>query len=98
WVFPGRRSRRQAPGSSVASSCGYKAFPGGLLLDPSDSVDRLYRMIHKDAASLIGRTPVVELSKLTQGLRGALYAKIEFVNPGASKKDRIARQMVDEAL
>jgi cysteine synthase A len=55
-------------------------------------------MIHKDAASLIGRTPVVELSRLTQGLRGAIYAKIEFLNPGASKKDRIARQMIDEAL
>ena len=55
-------------------------------------------MIHQDAASLIGRTPVVELSRLTKGLRGALYAKIEFLNPGASKKDRIARQMVDEAL
>ena len=55
-------------------------------------------MIHPDAASLIGRTPVVELSRLTRGLRGAVYAKIEFMNPGASKKDRIARQMVDEAL
>lgn len=55
-------------------------------------------MIHKDAASLIGNTPVVQLSKLTQGLRGALYAKIEFFNPGASKKDRIALRMVDDAL
>jgi cysteine synthase A len=55
-------------------------------------------MIHRDAASLIGNTPVVELSKLTKGLRGALYAKVEFVNPGASKKDRIARQMIDDAL
>jgi cysteine synthase A len=55
-------------------------------------------MIHKDAASLIGNTPIVELSRLTQGLRGAIYAKIEFANPGASKKDRIALRMVDEAL
>jgi len=55
-------------------------------------------MIHKDAASLIGNTPIVELSRLTRGLRGALYAKIEFVNPGASKKDRIALRMIDEAL
>ena len=55
-------------------------------------------MIHKDAASLIGNTPVVELSKLTRGMKGALYAKIEFANPGASKKDRIALRMIDEAL
>jgi cysteine synthase len=55
-------------------------------------------VIHPDAASLIGNTPVVELSRLTKGLRGALYAKIEFFNPGASKKDRIALKMIDEAL
>jgi cysteine synthase A len=53
---------------------------------------------HPDAASLIGRTPVVELRRLTRGLRGALYAKLEFLNPGGSKKDRIARQMIDDAL
>lgn len=55
-------------------------------------------MIHKDAASLIGNTPIVELSRITEGMRGAVYAKIEFMNPGASKKDRIALQMIDEAL
>jgi cysteine synthase A len=55
-------------------------------------------MIHKDAASLIGNTPVVELSRLTEGMRGAIYAKIEFFNPGASKKDRIALRMIDDAL
>jgi cysteine synthase A len=31
-------------------------------------------------------------------MKGALYAKIEFTNPGASKKDRIALRMIDEAL
>ena len=55
-------------------------------------------MIHKDAASLIGNTPIVELSRLTEGMRGAIYAKIEFFNPGASKKDRIALRMIDDAL
>jgi cysteine synthase A len=55
-------------------------------------------MIHKDAASLIGNTPIVELSRLTEGMRGAIYAKIEFMNPGASKKDRIALRMIDDAL
>src|SRR5204863_153512 len=43
-------------------------------------------------------TPIVELSRITEGMRGAVYAKIEFLNPGASKKDRIARQMIDDAL
>ncbi len=54
--------------------------------------------IHADAASLIGRTPVVRLSRLTQGRPGAVYAKLESANPGASKKDRIARQMIEDAL
>jgi len=55
-------------------------------------------MIHPDAASLIGGTPVVQLSRLTEGMRGSIYAKIEFFNPGASKKDRIALRMIDDAL
>jgi cysteine synthase A len=55
-------------------------------------------MVHKDAASLIGNTPIVELCRLTKGMKGAVYAKIEFTNPGASKKDRIALRMIDEAL
>jgi cysteine synthase A len=55
-------------------------------------------MIYPDAAALIGNTPIVELSRLTKGMRGAIYAKIEFFNPGASKKDRIALRMIDDAL
>lgn len=59
---------------------------------------RFVAPIHPDAVSLIGGTPVVELSRLTRGRRGALYAKIESANPGGSKKDRIAKRMIDDAL
>ena len=59
---------------------------------------RFVARIHPDAASLIGNTPMVQLSRLTRGLPGAIYAKVESANPGGSKKDRIARQMVDDAL
>src|SRR5919106_3196627 len=45
----------------------------------------------------IGNTPLVELSRLTRGLEGRILAKFEYLNPGFSKKDRIALQMVDEA-
>ena len=55
-------------------------------------------MIYPDAAALIGNTPIVELSRLTAGKRGAIYAKIEFFNPGGSKKDRIAQRIIDDAL
>ena len=45
----------------------------------------------------IGDTPLVELSRLTQGLPGRILAKLEFLNPGLSKKDRIARQIIEDA-
>jgi cysteine synthase len=45
----------------------------------------------------IGWTPLVELSRLTRGLAGRIVAKLEYLNPGLSKKDRIARQMIEEA-
>ena len=45
----------------------------------------------------IGQTPLVELSRLTRGMSGRILAKLEYLNPGFSKKDRIARQMIEEA-
>jgi len=45
----------------------------------------------------IGSTPLVELSRITRGLEGRILAKLEFLNPGFSKKDRIALQMIEEA-
>jgi cysteine synthase A len=47
---------------------------------------------------VIGGTPAVELSRLTRGLDGRIVAKLDYLNPGFSKKDRIARQIVDEAI
>jgi cysteine synthase len=45
----------------------------------------------------IGATPLVELSRLARGTGGRLLAKLEYLNPGFSKKDRIARQIVEDA-
>jgi cysteine synthase A len=45
----------------------------------------------------IGNTPLVELSRITQGVDGRILAKLEYLNPGFSKKDRIALQMIEEA-
>jgi cysteine synthase A len=47
---------------------------------------------------VIGRTPVVELARLTRSLSGRIVAKLDYLNPGFSKKDRIALEMVDEAI
>jgi cystathionine beta-synthase len=52
----------------------------------------------KDSAlSLIGETPLVRLSRLEPGLTTPLAAKVEFVNPGGSVKDRPAVTMIDAA-
>jgi cystathionine beta-synthase len=52
----------------------------------------------KDSAlELIGETPLVRLSRLDPGLTTPLVAKVEFVNPGGSVKDRPALAMIDAA-
>lgn len=45
----------------------------------------------------IGNTPLVELERLTRDLDGRILAKLDHLNPGFSKKDRIARQIVEDA-
>jgi cysteine synthase A len=45
----------------------------------------------------IADTPLVDLSRITRGLDGRILAKLEYLNPGFSKKDRIARQMIEDA-
>lgn len=45
----------------------------------------------------IGSTPLVKLSRLTHGLSGRLFVKLEYLNPGGSKKDRMARQVIEDA-
>ena len=41
----------------------------------------------------IGATPLVELSRLTRNLDGRILAKLEYLNPGHSKKDLVARNI-----
>lgn len=45
----------------------------------------------------IGHTPLVELSRITREVDGRILAKLDHLNPGFSKKDRIARQMILDA-
>lgn len=46
---------------------------------------------------LIGNTPLVRLKRVAAGLPATVLAKVEYVNPGGSVKDRIAVKMVDAA-
>jgi cysteine synthase A len=45
----------------------------------------------------IGRSRLIELSRVGRGLDGRILAKLEFLNPSGSKKDRIALRMVEDA-
>lgn len=46
---------------------------------------------------VIGNTPIVKLTRLTKELDGEIYAKLEYLNPGFSKKDRPALEIIKEA-
>ncbi len=48
-------------------------------------------------ADCVGRTPMVRLERMTEGLDAELYAKLESLNPGGSVKDRIGVAMIDAA-
>jgi cystathionine beta-synthase len=45
----------------------------------------------------IGNTPLVRLRRVSRGLKPRIYAKLEFMNPGGSVKDRIAAYLVADA-
>jgi len=53
--------------------------------------------VYADIVALIGRTPVVRLNRMGRDTGAAIYAKLEYLNPGASVKDRIAVQMIADA-
>ena len=55
------------------------------------------RSLCSSVLEVIGRTPLVELSRLTRGVDGRILAKLEYLNPGFSKKDRIALQMIEDS-
>ena len=43
---------------------------------------------------LIGNTPLVQLNSVTEGIAATVLAKVEYLNPGGSIKDRIALGLV----
>ena len=51
----------------------------------------------ENTLGLIGNTPLVKLQKITDGLSINLFAKLEYLNPGGSVKDRIGVAMIVDA-
>ena len=59
----------------------------------------IMKNIYTSADQLIGKTPLLELTHIEKefGLKAHVIAKLEYFNPAGSVKDRIAKEMIDEA-
>jgi cysteine synthase len=53
--------------------------------------------INKNVLETIGKTPLIQLNKLTEGINATVVGKLESRNPGGSVKDRICQAMIAEA-
>ena len=55
--------------------------------------------IYTSADQLIGKTPLLELTRIEEelGLKAKVLAKLEYFNPAGSAKDRIAKRMIEDA-
>lgn len=55
--------------------------------------------MYSDILKVIGNTPLIKLNKIPKeaGLKCDVYAKLEFLNPGGSTKDRMALRMLEDA-
>ncbi len=54
-------------------------------------------MRYDNILQAVGRTPLVRLRRLSEGLKPQMYAKLDYLNPGGSVKDRVAIRMIDDA-
>jgi cystathionine beta-synthase len=54
-------------------------------------------MWHNNILEVIGNTPMVRLNRVARGVRPTLLAKLEYLNPGGSVKDRIGIAMLEAA-
>lgn len=53
--------------------------------------------VGESVLDVIGNTPLVRLGRMSRGLKPKIYAKLEYMNPGGSVKDRIAAYLVADA-
>ncbi len=53
--------------------------------------------VYDSILDTIGNTPLVRVPKLNRGLKPTILAKIEYLNPGGSVKDRIGLRMIEDA-
>ncbi|HPS64012.1 MAG TPA: cysteine synthase family protein [Ignavibacteria bacterium] len=54
-------------------------------------------MYYNNILGLIGNTPLVKINNITKGIKATVLAKIEFMNPGGSVKDRVGLSLIEDA-
>jgi len=69
-------------------------MPHDTASDLNAGTDTLCRSVHNSILETIGETPMIRLNAISVG---TVYAKAEFLNPGGSIKDRVARWIIEEA-
>ena len=53
--------------------------------------------VYDNILEAIGNTPLVDLARITRNMDGRILAKLEYMNPGGSIKDRAALYMINQA-
>jgi cysteine synthase len=66
-------------------------------MNPGPGADARALRAPAEVSGTIGNTPLVALRRLTEGLGATVLAKLEYLNPGGSVKDRIGVAMIDAA-
>jgi cystathionine beta-synthase len=90
FLTAGERSLSSS-GAVARSSAHARPQPTAMTTNP--------RRVYEDVSQAVGRTPLVRLNRvLPAGFRGEAWAKLEFMNPMGSVKDRVGRHMVERAL
>jgi cysteine synthase A len=68
-----------------------------LFLNPKAQAMQINGILYNNIVETVGRTPLVRLNRVTQGLDATIAIKLEFFNPLGSVKDRIGMSMIEAA-
>lgn len=56
------------------------------------------KKFNQNVIDVIGNTPIVRLNKVANNVQSDIYVKLEYMNPGGSIKERIAKYMIEKAI